>query len=122
MMWHLDGTWVDLDQEQIDVYGGRWRWTGSLTTDGEPVMRDLTRGLATPLELPLSVVYAEYGPLIAAGRPATAAEMRAAIVGDDQEQPALCAEPLMVTAAPARRAVPTPSALAQLLTRLRGRR
>ncbi|MER7833515.1 phiSA1p31-related protein [Streptomyces sp. NPDC095602] len=122
MMWQLDSTWIDLSQEQIDVYGGRWRWTGSLASNGEPVMRDLTRGLAAPVELPLSVVYAEYGPLIAAGRPATAAEMRAAIVGDDQEQPAHCAEPLVVTVAPARRAVPTPSGLAQLLTRLRGQR
>ncbi|MER7696205.1 phiSA1p31-related protein [Streptomyces sp. NPDC096095] len=72
-VWLLDGVEIDLTRTQLDVDGGRWDWTGTTTETGEPLMRC---GDTAPL--PLSEVYATYGPLIPAPRPVTHADRLAA--------------------------------------------
>ncbi|MCX4676748.1 phiSA1p31-related protein [Streptomyces sp. NBC_01433] len=72
-VWLLDGVEIDLTRTQIDVDGGRWVWTGASTEAGEPLMRCGDDG-----PLPLSEVYATYGPLIPAPAPITHADRYAA--------------------------------------------
>ncbi|WP_405549745.1 phiSA1p31-related protein [Streptomyces microflavus] len=95
-VWSLDGVEIDLTRTQIDVLGSRWDFTGSLTATGEPLMQC---GLDFPM--PLSEVYATYGPLIPAPRPVTRADAYA-----------------VLNACPA----PTPRTFAALLGRLRRRK
>ncbi|WP_228989454.1 phiSA1p31-related protein [Streptomyces sp. DH8] len=98
--WLLDGVEIDLTRTQIDVYGGRWTWTGTRTETDEPLMQ-----CGDDAPLPLSEVYATYGPLIAAPAPITHADRYAAIT-------ACPAEPTTA---------PTPSSFAALVGRLRRR-
>ncbi|MEV5678553.1 phiSA1p31-related protein [Streptomyces sp. NPDC052179] len=72
-VWLLDGVEIDLTRTQIDVDGGRWDWTGTSTETGEPLMR-----CGDDAPLPLSEVYATYGPLIPAPAPITHADRYAA--------------------------------------------
>ncbi|MFE1731624.1 phiSA1p31-related protein [Streptomyces bacillaris] len=102
--WLLDGVLIDLTRTQLDVYGGRWDFTGATTPEGEPLMQS---GEDKPLPLP--EVYAVYGPLIPAARPVTHAERLAAI-----------------TVCPAKtetdtKVAPSPSTFAAILGRLRRR-
>ncbi|MEU8704166.1 phiSA1p31-related protein [Streptomyces sp. NPDC048565] len=100
------GCTFDLALTWIDADGSRWAWTGETDTTGMPLMQ--TEG-HTPERL--SQVYWMYGPLIAAPRPVTVAERRAALMapictsGDEQGE----------------KATPTPRAFAALLGQLRGR-
>ncbi|MFD8437412.1 phiSA1p31-related protein [Streptomyces microflavus] len=95
-VWFLDEVEIDLTLTQIDVYGSHWTFTGATTATGEPLMQ---RSDDTPL--PLSEVYATYGPLIPAPRPVTRADAYT-----------------VLTACPA----PTPRTFAALLGRLRRRK
>ncbi|MGW1182999.1 phiSA1p31-related protein [Streptomyces drozdowiczii] len=99
---------IDLDREQIDVYGTRWSWTGEADTDGTPIMRT---GDDTPQRL--THVHWTAGPLIPVPRPVTRAEALAAIA-----VPA-CTAAEAKAAAPA----PTPLTFARVVNRLhmRGR-
>ncbi|MEV6477660.1 phiSA1p31-related protein [Streptomyces sp. NPDC051657] len=99
-VWLLDGVEIDLTRTQIDVYGGRWTWTGSSTENGEPFMQ-----CGDDAPLPLSEVYATYGPLIPAPRAVTHADRHAAFTACPAE---LTTEEKQ----------PTPSTFAALLGRL----
>ncbi|MFE3400750.1 phiSA1p31-related protein [Streptomyces anulatus] len=101
--WLLDGVEVDLTRTQIDVYGGRWTWTGISTETGEPLMQ-----CGDGASMPLSEVYATYGPLIPAPAPITHADRLAAFT-------ACPAEPTT------EETEPSPSTFAALLGRLRRR-
>lgn len=101
-VWHLDEVEIDLTRTQIDVYGARWDFTGATTETGEPLMQ---RDDDAPM--PLSEVYATYGPLIPAPAPITYADRRAAFT-------ACPVEPTTEEKQPA----PTPSTFATLLGRL----
>ncbi|MFJ8863654.1 phiSA1p31-related protein [Streptomyces sp. NPDC102451] len=96
----------DLTLTWIDTYGCRWTWTGETDTVGMPLMQT---GDDSPERL--SQVYWTYGPLIAAPRPVTGADRRAALTaptctaGDEKDE----------------KETPTPRAFAALLGRLRGR-
>lgn len=99
--WVLDGTEFDLSRTWIDVYGGRWDWTGLTAGDGEPLMQ---HGTHQPMAL--SLVYWTYGPLIPAPRAVTQAERYAAITACPAE---------------AETPAPTPRTFAVILNRLRRR-
>ncbi|MFJ8844303.1 phiSA1p31-related protein [Streptomyces cyaneofuscatus] len=103
--WRLDGVEIDLTRTQIDVLGGRWDFTGSTTATGEPLMRS---GDDAPM--PLSEVYATYGPLIPAPRPVTHADVYAVLTACPAEDATKEKEP-----------APSPRSLAVLLGRLRRR-
>ncbi|MGW1127493.1 phiSA1p31-related protein [Streptomyces sp. NPDC002526] len=95
---------IDLDREQIDVYGARWSWTGDTDNDGTPLMQT---GTDTPQRL--SHVHWTSGPLIPAPRPVTHAEALAAI-----------ATPACTAAeAKAQAPAPTPLTFARFANRLR---
>lgn len=108
--WQIDGNTFDLTRAWIDVIGGWWEWTGLTTDAGEPLMQS---GTDTPLPLP--EVYWTYGPLSPAPRPITPAVRRAAITAPLVAAPA-AAEPVSKPTT-----IPTPSVLAVVLQRLRGR-
>lgn len=95
---------IDLDREQIDVYGARWSWTGDTDHDGTPLMQT---GDDTPQRL--SHVHWTSGPLIPVPRPVTRAEALAAIAAPD------------CTPAEAKSAEPpaTPLTFARIVNRLR---
>lgn len=104
-VWLLDDVEIDLTRTQIDVYGGRWDFTGTHTETGEPLMR---HGDDAPL--PLSEVYATYGPLIPAPAPITHADRHAAFTACPAESTTEDKQP-----------APTPSTFAALLGRMRRR-
>ncbi|OII63800.1 hypothetical protein BJP40_02665 [Streptomyces sp. CC53] len=130
MRWVLDGTELDLTRQWIDVYGARWEWRGLTSGSGEPLMHHLDEA-----PMPLSEVYATYGPLIPAPRSSTSAEIREALVRPAAERCPRAAAPTpsavlpVPVAVPALRAPagppppgPSPRVFAALLQRLRGRR
>ncbi|MFD8008142.1 phiSA1p31-related protein [Streptomyces mirabilis] len=70
----LDGTEIDLDRVQVALDGSRWLWTFEHSETGEPLMLRIDQAGAGVL--PLSVVYAGHGPLLAEAQPTTAAMYR----------------------------------------------
>ncbi|MER5694869.1 phiSA1p31-related protein [Streptomyces mirabilis] len=70
----LDGTEIDLDRVQTALDGSRWLWTFEHTESGEPLMLRIDQAGAGVLPLP--VVYAGHGPLLAEAQPTTAAMYR----------------------------------------------
>ena len=70
----LDGTAIDLDRVQVALDGSRWLWTCDHTESGDPLMLRIDRAGAGVLPLP--VVYADHGPLLAETKPTTAAMYR----------------------------------------------
>lgn len=61
MIYMIDGCGIDLDSVQADVTGVEWEWTGTVDTDGVPLMQALD-GPRTLV--PLLDVYRWHGPLI----------------------------------------------------------
>lgn len=68
-----DGITFDLGVPHLDVTGVEWRWTGTRTSAGEPLMQAMPDSSAP---IPLPDVYAMHGPLIPAPRPTAAALYR----------------------------------------------
>ncbi|MEU0309741.1 phiSA1p31-related protein [Streptomyces cyaneofuscatus] len=103
--WRLDGVEIDLTRTHTDMFDGEWDYVGVNTTAGEPLMQRDGR-----LPIPLSVVYATYGPLIPSPRMVTRAAAYAVLTAcaadttDEEKEP------------------PAPSTFAVLLGRLRRRK
>lgn len=70
----LDGIEIDLDRVQVALDGSRWLWTFEHSESGEPLMLRIDQ--AGTGVLPLPVVYAGHGPLLAEAQPTTAAMYR----------------------------------------------
>ncbi|MFJ9979650.1 phiSA1p31-related protein [Streptomyces cyaneofuscatus] len=102
--WPLDGIEIDLTRTHTDMFDGAWNYVGVNTTAGEPLMQRDGR-----LPIPLSAVYATYGPLIPAPRPVTHDDAHAVLTACPAEDTTEEKEP------------PSPTTFAVLLSRLRGR-